>query len=69
MSRNYSKLLGRMREYGLSQRDLARTIGINPATLNAKLKGRNAFTAPEIDAICKAVEISNDEIGLYFFAG
>lgn len=68
MSRNYSKLLGRMREYGITQRELSGTIGINPATLNAKLKGRNVFTAQEIASICKMLEIPNCEIGAYFFA-
>ena len=68
MSRNYSKLLGRVREYGMTQKELSGIIGINPATLNAKLKGKNVFTAQEIASICKALEIPNCEIGVYFFA-
>ena len=68
MSRNYSKLLGRMREYGFSQKNLSEVLGINPATLSAKLNGRNVFTAAEIAAICKALEIPNVDIGIYFFA-
>lgn len=68
MSRNYSKLLGRVREYGMTQKELSRIIGINPATLNAKLRGKNVFTAQEIASICKTLEIPNCEIGVYFFA-
>lgn len=68
MSYNYSKLLGRIRECGLTQRNLAETIHINPATLSAKLNGKNAFTTPEIVGICKTLNIQNDEIVAYFFA-
>ena len=68
MPYNYSKLLGRIREHGLTQRSLAEVIHINPATLNAKLNGKNAFTTPEIVGICKELCIPNEEIGSYFFA-
>ena len=68
MSKNYSKLLGRIRECGLTQENLAKSIGKNKSTISAKLNGRVPFTAKEIDDICKVLNISNDEIGDYFFA-
>lgn len=68
MSKNYSKLLGRIRECGLTQELLAKAIGKNKSTVSTKLNGRSPFTAKEIDDICKVLNISNDEIGDYFFA-
>ena len=68
MSKKYSKLLGRIRECGLTQETLAKTIGKNKSTISAKLNGRSPFTAKEIDDICKVLNISNEEIGDYFFA-
>lgn len=68
MKRNYSKLLGRIKECGLTQEQLAKAIGKNKSTLSAKLNGKSPFTAKEIDDICRVLNISNDEIGDYFFA-
>lgn len=68
MNYNYSKLLGRIRESGLTQEQLAKAIGKNKSTISSKLNGRSPFTAKEIDDICKVLNISNDEIGDYFFA-
>lgn len=68
MKYNYSKLLGRMREYGVTQEKLAKAIGINKATLSFKLNNRNEFNASEMDSICRVLNIPNEEIGAYFFA-
>lgn len=68
MKYNYSKLLGRIKECGLTQETLANAIGKNKSTISAKLNGRYPFTAKDIDDICRVLNISNDEIGDYFFA-
>jgi transcriptional regulator with XRE-family HTH domain len=67
MRYNYSKLLGRIKEQGYTQERLAKEIGKDKSTVNAKLNGKNAFTTKEIDDICKVLDISNSEIGDYFF--
>lgn len=67
MKYNYSKLLGRMKERGITQEQLAKEIGVSKATLNAKLNNKFKFTTAEIDAICKVLDIPNNEIGEYFF--
>ena len=67
MKYNYSKLLGKIKEQGFTQETLAKAIDINKGTLSAKLNGQYSFTAKEIDSICKVLDISNDEIGAYFF--
>ena len=68
MKYNYSKLLGRMRECGITQEQLATEIGMNKATLSTKLNNKFQFKAEEMDAICKVLDIPNEEIGTYFFA-
>ena len=68
MKFNYSKLLGRMRECGFTQEQLAKAIGINKATLSAKLNNRFSFTQDEILNICKLLNIHICEIGDYFYA-
>ena len=64
---NYSKLLGRFREYGFSHKEVAARIGIRATTLSLKLNNKARFTADEIDAICKLFDISKEDIGAYFF--
>ena len=64
---NHSKLYGRIREYGFTQETLSKSIGINESTLNTKLNGKAYFTTKEIDKVCELLNISKDEIGLYFF--
>ena len=64
---NYSKLLGKIREKDMTQADVASAIGINLATLNAKINGRSYFTSYEIINLCSLLEIPKAEIGSYFF--
>lgn len=68
MEFNYSNLLGRMRAHGFTQEKLAEVVGINKATLNAKLNNKNSFTAPEIEIIRVSLDIAEDEMYKYFFA-
>lgn len=68
MKFNYSKLLGRMKECGFTQEQLAKAIGINKATLSAKLNNRFSFSQEEILAICKLLNIPISDIGDYFYA-
>lgn len=68
MEFNYSKLLGRMKECGMTQEQLASIININKATLSAKLNNKNSFTTAEMENIRLALNFSEDEIGKYFFA-
>lgn len=68
MKFNYSKLIGKIRECGFTQKTLAEAIGISKASLNAKLHNLFYFTAKEMYAICEALNIPISEIGEYFFA-
>ena len=68
MKFDYSKLLGRMRECGFTQEQLAKAIGINKATLSVKLNNRFSFSQKEILDICKLLNIPICEISDYFYA-
>ena len=67
MKFNYSKLLGRMKECGFTQAQLAEAIGISEYTLNTKLKNKFSFKQDEIIAICKAMNIPVSEISEFFY--
>ena len=64
---NYSKLLGRMKECGYTQEKLAQAIGISSSTLNLKLNNRANFYQPEMQAICKLLNISGADVYTIFF--
>lgn len=65
---NYAKLLGRMRERGVTQEDVASKMGRNAATISRKLNNQGYFTQTEISIMCDILKISDEEIGNYFFA-
>lgn len=64
---NHSKLLGRIKEFGFTQEELAKAIDMNPGTLCLKLKNRSRFSTDEMCSICRILEIPTEEIGAYFF--
>lgn len=68
MQFDYSKLLGRMTEFGYTQDSLAKEIGISATTMSLKLNNRSFFGQREIRAICKVLKIDMCDIGAYFFA-
>jgi transcriptional regulator with XRE-family HTH domain len=67
MGFDYSKLLGRFREKGLTQETLAEQIGISPGSMSAKLNNKTFFKQREIIDICVALDIMFSDIGVYFF--
>lgn len=64
---DYGNLLGRIRAKGLTQRDVAKKIGVSPVTLNKKLRGHTEFTQGEICDLCRVLAIPDAEIPDYFF--
>ena len=67
MSFNYSKLLGRIKEYGYTQETLAKKIVMAAPTINQKLNNKAPFKQKDIREICDVLEIPCCEIGDYFF--
>ncbi len=64
---DYGKLLGKIRETGLTQKAVAEHIGLTESHFSRKLSGEFAFKQSEIQRICNLLNISADEIGAYFF--
>ena len=64
---DYGKLLGRIREKGFTQAQLANLIGMTPGTMSAKLNNQAYFKQSEIIAICEVLDIPISEYGEYFF--
>ena len=65
---DYSKLRGRIKECGYTQKSLAEAIEISESHFSQKLTGNYLFTQKEIDKICDALKISVSEIGAFFFS-
>lgn len=64
---DYSKLLGRIKEYGHTQKSVSENIGISEGQLSQKLSGKYLFKQSEIIKICNLLEIDGIDIGEYFF--
>ena len=64
---DYSKLLGRIKEFGFKQEDFASVIGTSASTLSLKLNSRAFFTQKEMEKARAALEFDKSEMGAYFF--
>lgn len=64
---DYSKLLGRLKEKGLTQEQFADLLGMSGTTLSKKLNGKSEWTQAEINKACEILEIDPVEIPIYFF--
>ena len=64
---DYTLLRGRMRDHGLTQKDLAEKVGISEGQFCQKLAGNFTFRQDEINRICTLWEIEPTEIGRFFF--
>lgn len=67
MKFNHSKLLGRIKECGYTQKSLADAIKMSNGTLSQKINNGSCFNAKEMDKIAEVLDISPCEIGEYFF--
>ena len=67
MEFDYSKLLGRIREYGYTQKTLANAVEMSVSQLNQCLKSKANFKHKKILAICKVLDIPISEIGPFFY--
>ena len=63
----YGKLLGRIKEKGFTQAQLANIVGMNPGTMSAKLNNLAYFKQSEVIEICGVLDIPISEYGDYFF--
>jgi transcriptional regulator with XRE-family HTH domain len=64
---DYSKLKGRMAETRTTQEKLASKLGISNNSFSRKMNGISDFSSKEIAKICNYLNISNTQVGVYFF--
>ena len=64
---DYSKLRGRTRELGFTQKEVAQAANMSESTYSLKLCNRFPFKQREIADIVRFLEIEPEEISLYFF--
>ncbi len=64
---DYSELLGKLRARKITQEELAKTIHLNPSTLNQKLNNKSEFSQSEIRDILKAIGEPIEMAVPYFF--
>ena len=68
MKFDYSKLLGRIKEFGYTQESLALEVKMAISTMSLKLNNKAFFSQQEIRKICELLNIPAHQIGEYFFA-
>lgn len=64
---DYSKLLGRIKEKGYTQKSISEMISLSESHFCRKLSGEFSFRQSEIHRICEILDIPAQEIGDYFF--
>ena len=65
--RTFGKLRERIKAVYGTQQAFADAMGMNKATLNAKLNGKAVWTVTEIDKACHLLNIPTNDIVEYFF--
>lgn len=65
---DYSKLLGRLKEKGFTQLELANRLGVSETTVNLSLGNKRAFKQDEIFRICELLDLDMSDIEAYFFS-
>ena len=62
----FRKLQGRLREYGITQKSLAKILKVSPTYIGNRLSGAQGFTIDHIYVICDLLEIPLTDIPIYF---
>ncbi len=67
MAFKYNKLKGKIVEVFGTQADFSKRIKLSEQSITAKLAGRSRFSQDDIITWCEALDIDQNDIGLYFF--
>ena len=65
--RKFGKLREKIKLVFGTQKDFAKALGMNVATLNAKLNSKADWTLTEIEKVCNLLNIPTIETKDYFF--
>ena len=68
MYRKFHKLRVRFAELEMTQNEVARRAGIATGTMTSRMQGKYPFTATEMLAVAKVLDIKPEEYSEYFFA-
>ena len=63
----YAKLSGKIVEKYATMKAFAKAVGICENSMSSKLRGIYPWKPVEIEKICKLLDISDNEIKIYFF--
>lgn len=64
---NYNRLLGKMRESGLTQVMLAKQLDLSETSLNLSLNNKRDFKQDEMVKVCEILGIPLSDVADYFF--
>ena len=64
---NTNKIKGRMAELQLTQKDIARSLGIAQPTANQKINNIRPMDLNEAEKLSNLLKISPEDFGTYFF--
>lgn len=64
---DYSNLIGEIRKKYPTRADFANALGVDPATLSAKLNNKSEWKTEEIVKACDLLDIPLAEASEYFF--
>lgn len=65
---NVNKVRGRLAELGLTQKDVAKTLGIAQSTASQKLNMSRPFYLDEAEKLASLLQLSDSQFGEYFFS-
>ena len=68
MPYDYSKLVGRIKEFFGSQKEFAKAIGLSERSVSLKMNGEVGWKQQEISKACEALKLEVHQIAEYFFA-
>ena len=61
------RLRAKFRECGMFDNEVAQATGIADPTLTRRMQGKRPWLSSEITAICKVLDIPQNQIGEFFF--
>ena len=64
---NTAKIKERMKEIGITQRDMAHVLGISEPAVSQKLNNQKATNLKQAKTIAEMLNIKNYELKAYFF--
>ena len=64
---NVPKVRGRMRELGITQKDVATALGVACPTASQKLNRIRPMDLDEAETLAKLLRLEDSEFGVYFF--